>query len=296
MSADAPPAGVYRPNRVSLYHVAVSALDEAFGSAEERSGVKDVIVMGLRELLPLDASEEAFDEQHAKVREVERGTGDRTLSIPFEAAIDAVGEPLAVQCATLKVMMLQLEQMISRLPPLRSFDGFGAFGGEIDDVRRRTVDIDERPSSWQLPPMIRPASPTSVSAPLIDARPSSWLLPIERLASPSSVRAPLVPRETLVRREPLVQRETLVPRETRINALLRSIDANPAPNALLDSEWHLIAIGHWPRPSLPIRVYNEVSTANLHISYARGSWLSDVNHDGTPRLERPLPGSIVVVD
>ena len=264
MSADAPPAGVYRPNRVSLYHVAVSALDEAFGSAEERSGVKDVIVMGLRELLPLDASEEAFDEQHAKVRAVERGTGDRTLSIPFEAAIDAVGEPLAVQCATLKVMMLQLEQMISRLPPLRSFDGFGAFGGEIDDVRRRTVDSD--------------------------ARPSSWLLPMIRPASPSSVRAPLVQRETLVRREPLVQRETLVPRETRINALVRSIDANPAPNALLDSEWHLIAIGHWPRPSLPIPMDGSADRSPPPTTWR-------VYDEGPyARLERPLPGSIVVVD
>jgi hypothetical protein len=272
-SANYPPAGAYSPSRVTLYHVAVSEIDKAFGPAGGRSKVQDVLVDGMRELLPLDASEAAFDEQHAKVRAVERANGgDGTLSIPFEAAISTVGNPCAVQCATVKALMLYVEWMMLKLPPPRPprpFDGFGAYGSEIDDVRHRTAGIDERPSSW--------------------------LLPMIRLASPTSVRAPLV------------RREMLVQRETRINAPHERIDArpNPAPDALLDSEWHLITIGQWPLPFPPIpmdvsanrsplpttwRVYDEGldRIGGWRTPFAHGYWLSDVICDGTPRLERPI--------
>jgi len=146
-SAESPPAGSYRPSRVTLYHVAVSAIDTAFGLAGVPERVKNIMSVFMRELLPLDASEEAFDEEHAKVLAIERAVGDRTVAIPFVAAIAAVGNSQAVQVAELQAMQMCAGQMTRGLPLAPR-----AFGGIYDRSAR-------------------PSSPTSIRTPFVEATP-----------------------------------------------------------------------------------------------------------------------------
>lgn len=101
------------PSRGVLYHAAVVGMQQAFTRAGVNEDAKDALVLGMLQILPLNASDEAFDEWHAKVR----ATADDTLSIPFEAALRAVGKDNSMDRARVEAIGLYAHQLWTDVLP-----------------------------------------------------------------------------------------------------------------------------------------------------------------------------------
>jgi hypothetical protein len=99
-------------SRVALYHAAVDAVQIVLDKGTTHNeNFKDLIIEGMRDMLPRDASEIDFDDARATVATLVRDNNDKLLPMPFEAAAEAKCEQEARLLVLRKYSSLQLQDM-----------------------------------------------------------------------------------------------------------------------------------------------------------------------------------------
>lgn len=145
------PAGLDRPSRVSAYHVAVEAVEYALSRGHADGHANFLIVSSMREILPLDATEEDFDRKYAEVRAVEWDQEGGILSIPFKTAIDTVerGEEfLYASCRALSLYVALITSGCSKGEVHMMAINCGPLGLPLD-LKPSSDRCDRKDRSWQ---------------------------------------------------------------------------------------------------------------------------------------------------